>query len=301
MKKKEIDQLFTIKSKLLRIFLKILKYFLQPKQHFRFSEKIINIFISKFIYTRRFDGKWICLTNFEVGKFIDGPDHKRFNKNNFSPLLMKYVKKNSIVIDIGTSYGDEVIDLSNLVGAKGKVYAFEGNKDYYEALKKTVKLNDLKNVECIFAYVGAKNSFIAEVDNYKLSRENYLKGRDMKYSSSGKSKTVALDSLIKEIGNKEVSFIKIDTDGFELEILKGAKKLLNINKTCKVISEFIPNTYYGKFKNNQVLNEYKNMGFKISKIQMTAIPLHKNDEENFINQVNKSNFMVSHDIFLEKK
>ena len=45
----------------------------------------------------------------------------------------------------------------------------------------------------------------------------------MEYSKTGTQKSIKLDNYIPEIGNKDVSFIKIDTDGFKLEILKGAK------------------------------------------------------------------------------
>ena len=128
-------------------------------------------------------------------------------------------------MDIGTSYGDEVLDFSQLVGPKGKVYAFEGNKDYFEALKKTINLNNLKNVECIYAFVGSENSFLKSVEKNNFTKESYVKGRDMEYSKTGTQKSIKLDNYIPEIGNKDVSFIKIDTDGFELEILKGAKKL----------------------------------------------------------------------------
>tara|TARA_X000000950_G_scaffold288943_1_gene408562 strand:+ start:5439 stop:6344 length:906 start_codon:yes stop_codon:yes gene_type:complete len=299
--KKITDQLHSTRSKLLRIFLKTLRYFVSSKVHFRISEIIIKLFISKFIFTKRFDGKWICITNVEVGKFIDGADHKRFNKNNFSPLLKKYIRKNSIVIDIGTSYGDEVIDFSQLVGPRGRVYAFEGNKDYFEALKKTINLNSIKNVECICAFVGSKNSFLNNIEKRNFIKEPYVKGRDMEYSEKGQQKCINLDSYIPEIGNKDVSFIKIDTDGFELEILKGAKKLLSKNKKCTVISEFIPDTYYGKMKNLSVLKEYKRLGFKISKIQMSAVPLKEDYEKKFIKEINQSNLMISHDIVLETK
>jgi len=299
--KKITDQLHSTKSKLLRIFLKALRYFVSSSLHFKISQTIIKLIISKFIFTKRFDGKWICLTNVEVGKFIDGADHKRFNKNNFSPLLKKYIRKNSIVIDVGTSYGDEIIDLSQLVGPKGKVYAFEGNKDYFEALNKTISLNSLKNVECIRAFVGAKNSFLTSIEKTDFIKEPYIKGRDMEYSEKGQQKCINLDSYLSEIGNKDVSFIKIDTDGFELEILKGAKKLLSKNKKCTVISEFIPDTYYGKMKNLDVLKEYKRLGFKISKIQMSAIPIKQDHEKKFIKEINQSNYMISHDIVLERK
>lgn len=301
MSKKIIDQLYLTRSKLLRLFLKALRYAVSSKLHFTISQIIIKLFISKFIFTKRFDGKWICLTNTEVGKFIDGADHKRFNKNNFSPLLKKYIRKNSIVMDIGTSYGDEVLDFSQLVGPKGKVYAFEGNKDYFEALKKTINLNNLKNVECIYAFVGSENSFLKSVEKNNFTKESYVKGRDMEYSKTGTQKSIKLDNYIPEIGNKDVSFIKIDTDGFELEILKGAKKLLSKNKKCTVISEFIPNTYYGKMKNLDVLKEYKRLGFKISKIQMSAMPLKQDYEKKFIEEINQSNLMISHDIVLKRR
>ena len=57
--------------------------------------------------------------------------------------------------------------------------------------------------------------------------------------------------------------IKIDTEGFELEVIEGGKKLLEDNKNMKIISEF--GGYYYKRNNSKVLYPkiLHEMGFKL--------------------------------------
>ena len=53
-------------------------------------------------------------------------------------------------------------------------------------------------------------------------------------------------------------------------------------------------------KNLDVLKEYKRLGFKISKIQMSTMPLKQDYEKKFIEEINQSNLMISHDIVLKE-
>ena len=50
--------------------------------------------------------------------------------------------------------------------------------------------------------------------------------------------TTTLDTFVEQHGIKNIDFLKIDTEGFELEVLQGAKQLLSEGKIGTVIFEY---------------------------------------------------------------
>jgi len=102
--------------------------------------------IGKNTILQRYDDTWICVSKAKSFAllFEGDADLKRFNKNNFYLIFTIILKKGDVVIDVGASYGDEVIDIAKLVDEEGKVYSFEPDRDDFEALKQTIHLNNLK-------------------------------------------------------------------------------------------------------------------------------------------------------------
>jgi len=253
-------------------------------------------FRTKYVETRRSDGRAVCLSLQETDKLLYGADHKRFNKNNFYPVMQSLIKPGSIVIDVGASYGDEVIEMSDLVGPNGTVYAIEPNPIAFPALQRTVALNGLKNVVCINKAVGTKNGYVDFDNSREIVSNNYAPpGQDNAIAC------ISLDSLWEEeISPKKVSLIKIDTDGFEIEVLKGAEDILSHNTDCEIISEYLPHLDYSGFKGKDTLHQFQKMGLGIHKIQMAAVPIDEHDFDELINEMDNPLFMISHDLVLKK-
>ena len=107
--------------------------------------------------------------------------------------MLKRINPYSNIIDIGASYGFISIVLSKAVNNKGgKVFSLEAEYDIVQNLKHSLKKNKIKNVN-IF------NNFVGDV-NIKNIR--------------------TVDSLITN-DNLNIDLIKIDTDGSDLDALKG--------------------------------------------------------------------------------
>ena len=108
-----------------------------------------------------------------------------------------------------------------------KLIVFEPNKDNYGILKGNISLNNLEekvlsfdkacgNVPGVLSLGGhALNSLFAE--NSTQANSNY------------QVEIVVLDDFLKENGidTGEISFIKIDVEGFEYQVLKGLEKTLS--------------------------------------------------------------------------
>lgn len=296
------DKLNTRAFKLYRLMMHNLAHLTPARFRGRMAEVLINLwFRSHLIETRRADGRWVCLTRDEVGKILDGPDHKRFNKNNFYPVMREFVSPGSVVIDVGTSYGDEVIELSDLVGADGRVFALEPSPAYFPALERTVGLNSLDNVVCLNKAAGARPGFVAAKEDEAGNNSSYLKGWDASYRNHPNETTVeciTLDSLAGEFGDRPLSFIKVDTDGFEVEVVKGALRLLDKYPSCKLIVEFMPGMDYSGDRDSDVFRLYRKLGFKVHKIQMSYQAIGEEDYDYVIRNRHNSLHMMAHDIAL---
>jgi FkbM family methyltransferase len=160
--------------------------------------------------------------------------------------------KGDTVVDLGAYLGRYTLTSSNLVGENGKVIAIEGDPSHYEMLKKNLKLNKVSNVTAISCMVGSKDMrlIVGSEDNYlivsaKDTHNNYQEYSYKEFDETGRAKignTIVnlntLDNLlIKEHGISEVNWMKIDVEGAELEVLKGAHNILSNSKRIKLLIE----------------------------------------------------------------
>ena len=163
-----------------------------------------------------------------------------------SELFLVNVRKNSVVFDIGANIGyysllaalkmnSERRGLSRLVGNKGRVYSFEPNIKNFLFLQKNIEINGFKNVDCYNYAVGDQNG---ETQLY-LSSEN--QGDHQLYSSENRGtelcRVLSVDSFIEEHGVVP-DVIKIDTQGYDLHVLKGMEGLLESGKSLVLFTEF---------------------------------------------------------------
>jgi len=173
-------------------------------------------------------------------------------------LILRQAKTGDVVIDVGANIGYYTVLLADKVGKNGKIYAFEPDKTNFEILKKNIAENNLENVVAINAAVGSKNgkSFL-----YK-SKENFgdhkLKNPPISTKSKSPSleereviQVIRLDSFIKE----KVDLIKIDTQGWEPEVIEGAKKIISKNKPVMFL-EYSPASYKAAKLNGKKMMDF---------------------------------------------
>jgi FkbM family methyltransferase len=155
-------------------------------------------------------------------------------------------KRGETVVDVGAHIGRYTIISSNHVGPEGKVVAIEANPLVFEMLNKNVKLNNLTNVVCINYAVFSEQTKI----NLFLPGEKEENNQDtiyntiMKERARNEQKYVVvnantLDNILREQGMDEgsVNWIKIDVEGAELDVLKGAHNILSKSQRISLLVE----------------------------------------------------------------
>jgi FkbM family methyltransferase len=152
--------------------------------------------------------------------------------------LANYVKPGMTVLDIGANIGSHTLHLAKLVGATGRVYAFEPTTFAYVKLLRNLSLNpELER------RVVSQQCFLTGQDNDELPHQipsswPLAGGQNLHpkhlgaQKSTGDARARALDSVLVEYSNPPVHLVKMDVDGFECDVLSGARRMMS---TCKPI------------------------------------------------------------------
>ena len=150
-------------------------------------------------------------------------------------LLKTFGHDWKLAIDIGANIG-EYTERILLNSPKARIVSFEPNPEAASSIKKSPRVN----VEVMA--VGEKKGSLAININTDDSTQSssYRKNAHTKVI---KLPQTSLDSYIKDNNLKHIDFIKIDTEGHELSVLKGAKKILKNRQ-----ADYIQFEYGGTYK-----------------------------------------------------
>lgn len=153
-------------------------------------------------------------------------------------LFKKNIKYGDVVVDIGANIGYHTLIAAELVGKKGHVYAFEPDTNNFQLLSKNVRENKYKNVTLINKALSNKKGksklFLSNEDNYGDLR--IFDSNDNRRSVT--INQITLDSYFKK--KQKINLIKMDVQGAEGLVLKGATSLLRRNKKLLLFTEFWP-------------------------------------------------------------
>jgi len=145
-----------------------------------------------------------------------------------SQIINKFVREGDVCFDIGANVGPIMFYLARKATSRGKIYAFEPGPPIFERLASNVSFNP-KYCESIIIEnlgVGEKNSQLhwSEELRYVGRGNGSLRiGPDYRNIIVD---VVSLDSYCQKKGIEGIDFIKIDVEGMEYEVLKGAKTVL---------------------------------------------------------------------------
>jgi FkbM family methyltransferase len=147
--------------------------------------------------------------------------------------LRRLVKPGSLVLDIGANIGAHTLHLAQLVGSHGRVLAFEPTDFAFRKLSRNLELNPelRKRVtanHCFLTSTDAEAVPSAIYSSWPLIEESGLHakhlGREMRTEAA---RARSLDSVLAEFGGPPVQLVKLDVDGFECDVLRGATTLLS--------------------------------------------------------------------------
>jgi FkbM family methyltransferase len=155
---------------------------------------------------------------------------RRWNVNSELEMLktfQQYLKPGDILIDIGANFGLHTLYAAKLLRNEGRVFAFEPVASNLNLLEKHIALNGL-NESITVVSKAVSNSQETSLSFYLPSEEMTVTAS---FNRTGENllkievENTRLDDYWESV-NLPIKLIKIDVEGAELEVLRGAEKVL---------------------------------------------------------------------------
>ena len=175
--------------------------------------------------------RWLCLLLHQFG-LMGRVDHAFF---------LKHLQPGMTVLDIGANQGLYTLMFSRRVGIAGHVFAFEPDDILYEALQGNVKQNQALNVQMFPCALGSRCEAMTLYRSLFNSGDNRLasNSHDEIPREAVQIRVETLDGLL---AGQHVDMIKMDVQGWEMEVFRGMESLLDDpqNEEISVYFEYWP-------------------------------------------------------------
>jgi len=155
-----------------------------------------------------------------------------------SNLIKNYLKPGMTFIDVGANIGYFTLMASALVGSEGKVIAFEPSPYAYGRLEDTINRNNISQISIIQA--GLSNSR-GTIELY-ISDDKWGNHTPTMVKNDGghpiEVPILTLDEYLKDNKIEYVDLMKIDVEGFEPNVIEGARIAIESRKIHSILLEF---------------------------------------------------------------
>ncbi len=167
-------------------------------------------------------------------------------------VLEKFLKAGDTFIDVGANQGEYSLWAARKVGEQGVVVAFEPMPQLFGQLKENIRINKAFQKSITPIQLGLsdkKGEVILYASEDSNEGTNTIYTRDEFSIELGKIQLDTLDQQLKELDIQQVNFLKIDVEGAEFQVLKGAITtlkmhrpilLLEINKNACLAGGYLP-------------------------------------------------------------
>lgn len=213
------------------------------------------------------DGIWYEL---DLSEYMEWVIYYGLNVENRRDLYC-LIKRDMVLFDVGSNIGETLLNFAKLTGETGKVYGFEPVPYSFDKCSNNISLNRFNNVSVSQIALSNKEEtlFFQETNNNNSGGVFMNKNNT---PGSYKVEGVTLDAYVERIGITHLDLIKVDVEGFETNVLKGA------SETCK---KFRPKLFVEvddvNLKSqgssaNELIALITSYGYQISKIESIVAP-----------------------------
>ena len=200
---------------------------------------------------------------FELRRFsVEQSENARF-------ISMLRTHNVNLIFDVGANAGQFGV-LLRKIGFDGKIISFEPLSDAREILLNISKNDPLWQIALQTA-IGEENGEIeiqiagnSQSSSVLDMLDTHVRAApDSKYIGKEKVALRTLDSIAPDyMDSNSIAFIKIDTQGYETQVMNGAKKLMSQIVGLQVEISLVP-LYKGQCLFDEMLKKLKNDGFEL--------------------------------------
>jgi FkbM family methyltransferase len=140
-------------------------------------------------------------------------------------IFRQILRPGMTTIEVGSNIGAHTVPIAQVIGPGGKVFAFEPQRAVFQVLCANLAINGIENVDAHWAAVGTGNSKI-RVPRLDSTAKNNFGGLSLEKEVGEEVRLVLLD----EFQFQKCHLLKIDVEGMELEVIQGARTLINTHQ-----------------------------------------------------------------------
>lgn len=189
-------------------------------------------------------------------------------------FYLETLRDEMTVFDVGANVGEMTLLFSRFVGAGGNVHAFEPGGEAFERLTTVCRAASLRNVRlnrlALAEEAGTVNLHVYEDDYLGWSTravrplEDY--GIHVKPRATEEVPATTVDLYCEREGVARIDLLKIDVEGAELQVLVGARRMLNERRVRCVTFEFGQTTFDMGNTPDEIESYLKDAGYELRNI-----------------------------------
>ena len=199
-------------------------------------------------------------------------------------IINHYLPKGGVFVDVGANIGLMSLVAALHTGDQGKVIAFEPGSETRRIAQHNIEINNFeKIIEIIPKAAGSKQEDKLLFDNWSVNRgaSSIVKGKE---DQDGEN--IQVTTLDRELTDQNIDVLKIDVEGYELEALKGAEKILQRKNPPVLIVECTEETEHQDFTRSELFQliqstqpRYKCYKLKGTKLRRSELIPVNNESE----------------------
>jgi len=166
-------------------------------------------------------------------------------------FYIQYLQPGMVAFDVGANIGEVSLLFSRFVGSKGQVHSFECSPNTFKRLNEIVRISNRKNIKqncmCLSDEIGTAELHVFDDEHAgwttMANRPLQQYGINIKPTSIEKVPTTTIDAYCESHNIQQIDLLKIDVEGAEYQVLKGASRMMLEHRIGCVIFEFGQTTF----------------------------------------------------------
>lgn len=162
-------------------------------------------------------------------------------------IVDRYLRPKMNVVDVGANIGLYSVIAAQKIGPHGRVWAFEPAQDSVKRLKANLAANGIRTVTTERIGLTDRDDITLTIfneeghgDGYRFTSRKQEALQPAQVKKQGRVKAMTLDTYLAGVGSPKIDLLKVDVEGSELEVLKGARQTLIRQKNILVVFESAP-------------------------------------------------------------
>jgi len=198
-------------------------------------------------------------------------------------LLSALLSEGMTYVDVGANIGHHALIAASRVGDRGAIHAFEPAPAMFEALRRNMSRNGYRNVSCnncaLGDQAGLAQFHLADISHscaHSLGRTVHVTDRQVSV------RVRTLDDYFVTAPINRLDVLKVDVEGAELMVLRGAERTIRQFRPLMVL-EFSKHTTAFGYEAAELAQTLRNLEYELFTLGTMPLTLHSHSDELYYN------------------